>query len=68
MKSSFASVLVNGLLSGLTVVSLCPLLWMVSVSFMQPGAAATLPPPLLPDTPTLSNYRELFCAEACATC
>jgi multiple sugar transport system permease protein len=60
VKSSFASVIVNGLLIGLTVVSLFPLLWMTSVSFMQPGAAGTLPPPLLPETPTLSNYRELF--------
>ncbi len=60
MKPSLASILVNGLLIGLTLVSLFPLLWMVSVSFMQAGAASTLPPPLLPETPTLANYRELF--------
>lgn len=60
MKPAVASAIVNGLLIGLTVVSLFPLLWMVSVSFMQPGAAATLPPSLLPASPTFANYRELF--------
>jgi multiple sugar transport system permease protein len=39
---------------------LLPLLWMVSVSLMHPGAAAQFPPPLLPDDPTLDNYRTLF--------
>ena len=39
---------------------LAPLLWMVSVSLMQPGAAAQFPPPLLPADPTLDNYRTLF--------
>ena len=39
---------------------LAPLLWMVSVSLMQPGAAAQFPPPLLPEHPTLDNYRTLF--------
>jgi multiple sugar transport system permease protein len=32
----------------------------VSVSFMQPGAASSYPPPLLPADPTVDNYRELF--------
>lgn len=53
-------VLVNGALLGLAFVSLAPLLWMVSVSFMVQGEANSLPPPLLPDAPTLQNYRELF--------
>ena len=39
---------------------LMPLLWMVSVSLMHPGAAAQFPPPLLPEQPTLDNYRTLF--------
>jgi multiple sugar transport system permease protein len=55
-----AALLVNGALLALTAITLFPLLWMVSVSFMPPGAASTLPPPLLPETPTLANYRELF--------
>lgn len=37
-----------------------PLLWMLSVSFMAPGEAARFPPPLLPESPTLENYRTLF--------
>ena len=37
-----------------------PLLWMVSVSFMQSGEAAVFPPPLLPKAPTLEHYRDLF--------
>lgn len=37
-----------------------PLFWMLSVSFMQPGEANNLPPPMLPLHPTLHNYRELF--------
>ena len=39
---------------------LMPLLWMLAVSLMQPGAAAQFPPPLWPEHPTLDNYRTLF--------
>ncbi|WP_182466749.1 carbohydrate ABC transporter permease [Sphingomonas gilva] len=42
------------------LVTLAPLLWMLSVSFMAPGEAAAFPPPLIPTDPTLANYRELF--------
>lgn len=37
-----------------------PLLWMLSVSFMAPGEASAFPPPLLPASPGLDNYRTLF--------
>lgn len=60
MNRRAAALVVNGLLVGLAVIALFPLLWMVSVSFMPTGAASTLPPPLLPAAPTLANYRELF--------
>jgi multiple sugar transport system permease protein len=60
MKPRLASLLVNGALAALTVLTLFPLLWMLSVSFMPAGAASTLPPPFLPATPTLANYRELL--------
>src|SRR3546814_945569 len=43
-----------------SVLSLAPLLWMLSESFMQTGEAAHFPPPLLPSAATLDNYRELF--------
>ena len=48
MKGGIAGPLVNGVLLGAAVVSLFPLLWMVSVSLMAPGEASSLPPPLLP--------------------
>jgi multiple sugar transport system permease protein len=51
---------VNGLLLALAVLSLAPLLWMLSVSFMQTGEANAFPPPLLPGVATLDNYRLLF--------
>jgi multiple sugar transport system permease protein len=60
VRQPVATVVVNGLLIGLALVSLFPLLWMLSASFMAPGEASTLPPPLLPGSPTLANYRELF--------
>ncbi len=43
-----------------TLLTVAPLLWMVSVSFMAPGEAAQFPPPLLPETPSLENYHTLF--------
>jgi len=54
------SVAVHGALAAIAVLSLAPILWMVSVSFMAPGEAAVSPPPLLPRSPTLHNYRLLF--------
>jgi multiple sugar transport system permease protein len=58
--SRWQAALVNGALVLLAFFALFPLLWMLSVSFMHPGEASTLPPPLLPRDPTLANYRELF--------
>jgi multiple sugar transport system permease protein len=60
MTTRPASWLVHALLAALAVFALFPLLWMISVSFMAPGEANSVPPPLLPETPTLANYRELF--------
>jgi len=60
MNARTAKAMINGLLIGGAVIALFPLLWMLSVSFMQPGEASSLPPPLLPLHATLSNYRELF--------
>ena len=60
MNRPFADAVVNGLLIALAVISLAPLAWMLSVSFMQTGEAAHFPPPLLPAAPTLGNYHELF--------
>jgi multiple sugar transport system permease protein len=60
MKPRMRAWLVNGALVACTALVLFPLFWMLSVSFMQPGEANNLPPPMLPLHPTLSNYRELF--------
>ena len=54
------ALLVHAGLIVLTLLSLAPLLWMLSVSFMPAGGASRFPPPLLPDLPTLDNYRALF--------
>jgi multiple sugar transport system permease protein len=54
------AILVNASLFAAAAVSLGPLLWMVSVSFMAPGEASNSPPPLLPREATLANYRQLF--------
>lgn len=42
------------------VLSLLPLLWMLSASFMATGEASSFPPPLLPHHPTLAHYADLF--------
>lgn len=54
------TLLVNASLVAAAAVSLGPLLWMVSVSFMAPGEASNTPPPLLPHEATFANYRQLF--------
>ena len=46
MDARLAKAIINGLLVGLAVLSVAPLLWMLSVSFMQPGEASSFPPPL----------------------
>ena len=42
------------------LITIAPLLWMVSVSLMARGEAAHFPPPLWPASPTLENYHLLF--------
>ena len=59
-KPVLAKAVINGLLIGAAALAVLPLLWMLSVSFMAPGEASSLPPPLLPAHATLDNYRELF--------
>ncbi|WP_317153871.1 carbohydrate ABC transporter permease [Sphingopyxis indica] len=52
--------LVTGFAALVALLTIAPLLWMLSVSFMAPGEAAQFPPPLLPENPGLENYRQLF--------
>lgn len=60
MNSRLATLAVNASLIGIGILVAFPLLWMLSVSFMQSGASSAFPPPLLPAHATLANYRELF--------
>jgi multiple sugar transport system permease protein len=43
-----------------SVLTLFPLLWMLSASFMTSGEATTFPPHLIPHAATLAQYRQLF--------
>ena len=47
-------------LVALAALTVAPMLWMVSASFMAPGAANTLPPPILPARATGEHYVALF--------
>ena len=50
----------NGVLLGISLLTLFPLIWMLSVSLMAPGEASSYPPPFLPAHPDLHNYVDLF--------
>jgi len=54
------SAILHGVLIAGGVITLFPLFWMLSASFMHSGEAATFPPRLLPQAPTLDQYRQLF--------
>ncbi|WP_332639051.1 carbohydrate ABC transporter permease [Brevundimonas sp.] len=54
------ALLLNVAVGLIGLIVLFPLLWMLSVSFMTAGEAATFPPPLLPKSWTLDHYRDLF--------
>lgn len=60
MSRRTESWLIHGALVAAALVALFPLLWMISVSVMSPGEASATPPPLVPRSPTLASYRELF--------
>ena len=59
-RQNARAVALNGALLFFGVISIVPMLWMVSASFMTTGEATTFPPPFLPRTPTLSHYADLF--------
>jgi multiple sugar transport system permease protein len=63
MKVRVADVAMNALAVIVAVLTLFPLVWMVSVSLMNSGEAAQFPPPLWPAAPTLEHYRTLFEAQ-----
>lgn len=60
MRRPLAFLGVNLALALAALLTLFPLAWMVSASFMVPGEASNYPPPMLPRAATLANYRLLF--------
>jgi len=59
-RARLASVALHATLLVFGALSLIPLLWMASASFMATGEASSFPPPLIPRAPTLEHYRDLF--------
>jgi len=59
-RGSVEALLLHAALAAGAVLTLAPLLWMVSASCMQPGEANAFPPPLWPSAPTVANYTALF--------
>jgi multiple sugar transport system permease protein len=59
-RDDFGRVALYAALAVFGTLSLLPLLWMVSASFMAQGEATTFPPALVPHHPTLVHYRDLF--------
>ena len=60
MKAPALTVVLMALVILLAVISIAPLVWMVSASFMPSGQANTFPPPFFPSRPTLEQYEGLF--------
>lgn len=50
----------NGAVAALTAVTLVPLVWMVTVSFMPRGESGRAPPPFWPSRWSWENYHELL--------
>jgi len=60
MRRLAASVALHGALGIGALLTLLPLLWMVSASLMPTGEASAIPPRLVPSTVTFAHYRALF--------
>ena len=60
MKRRLLTIAVNAALLLAALLTLLPLAWMVSASFMPAGEANQLPPRYLPSAPTLVHYQTLF--------
>jgi multiple sugar transport system permease protein len=60
MNRRSGSMVIHGALVAGAAITLFPLLWMLSASFMTAGEATTFPPHLVPHAPTLDQYRQLL--------
>ena len=54
------AVVTNAAVAMLTLVTITPLVWMVTVSFMPRGESNAFPPPFWPSRWSLENYHELL--------
>jgi len=52
------AIVANTLVAVATAVTLLPLVWMITVSFMPRGESARFPPPFLPSRWSIENYYE----------
>lgn len=59
-RRTLRAVVANGAVAALTAVTLVPLVWMVTVSFMPRGSSSQLPVPFWPARWSLENYHELL--------
>ena len=59
-RKRMRTILVNGAIALLTAVTLLPLAWMVTVSFMPRGESSRFPPPFWPSRWSGENYYELL--------
>jgi len=60
MKRVAGGVLLHAVIIAGALLTLTPLVWMVSASLMRSGESTTLPPPFFPHHVTFGHYVELF--------
>ena len=60
MRRLVSTLAVHGVLVLGAALTVLPLLWMVSASFMPAGEASAVPPRFIPSAATLAHYRALF--------
>jgi len=60
MKRTLTTTLLHVVLIGIALVTLTPMIWMVSTSFMSLGESSVFPPRLLPEHATVEHYVRLF--------
>jgi len=60
MSRRASSVWLHAALIALGLLTIVPMAWMVAASFMRPGEANTMPPPMLPKAATSEHYVALF--------
>jgi multiple sugar transport system permease protein len=60
LRQHAGQVLIHAILIAGSVFMLLPMVWMLATSFKPPSEIVVWPPRLLPQMPSLDNYRDLF--------